>query len=417
MNRKSKDAIFVGGVLFTCLLLAATGCGPVRYRVSHTREGRIPDPVHAQALASEQEGAVDREEVLAAVEEFLKHTEGYQLQEPARTPAEKVAASDAVTPGAEQEPNEPAEMVTVTGDTARLHDQAFANTQVVLTGAPSDQKLPAPPIVESVTVRSVEPVALPAKDEALAKTTNQPLDMQAEEGPITVDRFLNHLASQAEKTGDFDSEWRVRLARLALGRDVAIPEIPSKLSPAARSILDAVLMVVEAARSAARDPLSPGGEAIHNAEQLLHVLADRADPIVSAIALCRRVVTFGVYDEMPETTFLAGRPNQTIVYCEVRNFRSEQTNDGTYRTALATRLEVLTTDGRSVWQHEESDIPDLCRRRRTDFFIAQRVTLPATLPAGQYVLKVLVEDKLSGKANEATHSFTINGPASVASSG
>ena len=68
---------------------------------------------------------------------------------------------------------------------------------------------------------------------------------------------------------------------------------------------------------------------------------------------------------------------------------------------------VLSADGKSMWQREEPEIKDICRQRRTDFFLAQRVTLPPTLPAGEYVLKVYVEDKLSGRASEATHPFTI----------
>jgi hypothetical protein len=162
--------------------------------------------------------------------------------------------------------------------------------------------------------------------------------------------------------------------------------------------------------------LAGGEDAVSRAEELVHALADRADPIVPTVALCRKVVTFGSYDEMTEEEFVAGRTTQTILYCEVRNFRSEKTSDGLHRTVLGTRLEILTSNGQSVWQHEEPEIVDLCRRRRTDFFIAQRITLPPTLSPNDYVLKVLVEDKLSGKANEATHPFTIGLPTSIAAS-
>jgi len=87
---------------------------------------------------------------------------------------------------------------------------------------------------------------------------------------------------------------------------------------------------------------------------------------------------------------------------------------GRFQTVLGTRLEVLSEQGQSMWQHEEREIVDLCRRRRTDFFLAQRITIPPTLPAGPYVLKVLIEDKLSNLANEATHRFTVHTPTSVA---
>ena len=134
------------------------------------------------------------------------------------------------------------------------------------------------------------------------------------------------------------------------------------------------------------------------------------------VALCRKVVTFGVYEEIPHEGFVTGRPIPAIVYSEIRNLRSEPEADGRFRTSLATRLELLTSDGKPVWEHEEPGIADLCRRRRTDFFIAQRVVLPPLLAAGEYVIKVLVEDKLSGKANEATHRFAVLSPAALAAS-
>jgi hypothetical protein len=160
-------------------------------------------------------------------------------------------------------------------------------------------------------------------------------------------------------------------------------------------------------RRLAIDPLGVGAHALERIDELRQAVADRGDPIVVEVALCRNVVTYGVYEEMPPEAFVAGRTTQTIAYSEVRNFRSELSDDGTYSTVLATRLEVFTVDGHSVWQHEEPEIKDMCRRRRTDFFIAQRITLPPTLPAGDYVLKVMVEDKLSGRASEASHPFAL----------
>jgi len=74
---------------------------------------------------------------------------------------------------------------------------------------------------------------------------------------------------------------------------------------------------------------------------------------------------------------------------------------------------VLTPDGRSVWQHQEPDIVDTSRQRRNDFFLAQMVALPATLEPGEYVLKVSVQDELSGKSNQAIHRFSV-GTASIA---
>ena len=50
---------------------------------------------------------------------------------------------------------------------------------------------------------------------------------------------------------------------------------------------------------------------------------------------------------------------------------------------------------------------DLSRQRRHDFFLAQMITLPDTLGPGEYVLKVSIQDELSGKSNQAIHRFSI----------
>jgi hypothetical protein len=46
-------------------------------------------------------------------------------------------------------------------------------------------------------------------------------------------------------------------------------------------------------------------------------------------------------------------------------------------------------------------------RRREDFFLAQLVTFPADLAPGDYVLKVMLQDLLGGKANEAHTAFSV----------
>jgi len=167
-------------------------------------------------------------------------------------------------------------------------------------------------------------------------------------------------------------------------------------------------------RKVARDPQLAGQEALDTVDELQSALADRVDPEIATIALCRNVTTFGVYDEMESDEFVAGRTLRTIVYSEIENLSAEQTAEGDFRTLLATRLEVLTADGRSVWQHEEPEIEDVCRRRRADFFIAQRISLPPVLGEGDYVLKAFVEDKLSGKANESIYQFHVYSPTSIA---
>ena len=75
----------------------------------------------------------------------------------------------------------------------------------------------------------------------------------------------------------------------------------------------------------------------------------------------------------------------------------------------------MTSDGDSLWRHEQPDIVDNARQRREDFFLAQLVTFPSTLGPGEYVLKVSIEDKAAAKACEAVFPFTIGSPIMTAS--
>ena len=229
--------------------------------------------------------------------------------------------------------------------------------------------------------------------------------------------MLARLERETAESADLDTIWPLKLAQLAFHRDNEALELPASLPTVTRDILSAMLRLVPAIRAVARDPMTHGNSALSRVDELRELLADQADPRVLAIALCRKVVTFGVYEELDAEDFVAGREFPAIVYSEIQNLHAEETDDGRFRTELGTRLEVLTAEGQSVWEHEEPNIVDICRTPRKDFFVAERITLPSTLVAGDYVLKVSVEDKLSARFDEMTHPFTILPNLSTAGAG
>jgi len=246
-------------------------------------------------------------------------------------------------------------------------------------------------------------------------TTNEPLGVDKTDPSLLVDDLLTQLSER--RSADAGTEWSVRVAELAFDRESNPSEISSNLADASRAVLSAFLSLGEAVRANVRDPSHSANDTLVSLEDLRLTLLPKANLSVDNVALCRSVVTFGVYDEMDPETFIAGRSLQTIVYSEIRNFESQVTEDRQYRTELGTRLELLSKDGRSVWTHEEPQIVDVCRQRRRDFFIAQRITLPPTLPADEYVLKVSVEDKLSNKMNEVAHDLVLRPSSPVARGG
>jgi hypothetical protein len=384
------------------------------------RPGLLLDkPTQPEPSAPTKPAEATPQATLTAIEEFLQRTAEYQLPDanpqvvpPARPAAPRTGPASGKT--AVEAAQKPATVEAATRPSA----QVFANTQVQIQEITPPTPPPAIPVFRSVSIRSTpEPDAGPVEP-VRTNATNEALDLRsAADATVHADGLISSLKKRAAEASDFDSEWRLRLTQLALDRDAEAHQVAAHLPQETRGMLAALIGAAQAIRSLARNAAATGQDALQKVDELRQVVADRADPAIARVALCRKVVTFGVYDEMSAEDFVAGRTTQTIVYSEIRNFRSESTDDGHYRTQLATRLEALTAGGQSVWQRAEPEIVDKCRGRRTDFFIAQRITLPSTLPAGEYVLKVLVEDALSGKADEATHLFTITSPTAIAAGG
>jgi hypothetical protein len=405
LSRRGVAGAAMSVALVVVLAGAMSGCATFGTKPSapsaRPAAGGEPAPVATPPVEKEQE-------TLAAVEEFLARTQQYRLGSSPTSPAgaDSAGASggETGTPGAAAQADHP----------APPPDQAFANTQVALPEASPLKPTLAIPAVQSVAVRWADPPSTKAAEPGNPNSTNAPLDAQPADGAASVDRLLSQLRNQVNTKKDFDAEWQLRLVELAFERDAQAMDVSPHLGERARTMLTGLMQAGAAIRNAARDPLLTGEEAITRVDQLREAVADQADPVVSAVALCRKVITFGAYEEMPREDFVAGRTTQTIVYSELANLRAEKTAEGLFQTRLGTRLEVLTVDGKSVWQREEPEIVDTCRHRRSDFFIAQRITLPPTLPAGDYVLKVFVDDKLSSKADEASLPFTVNSPISLA---
>jgi len=458
-------------------VLLATGCSGMRFGMN-AASPPVPDesngatPKQAAEAPEPVRTAPPSQSTVAAIEEFLERTRGYarpvvqgdvQGQQPlATTTSERSTSETASLPVVErQPPNVDVRNVTAVqsettphaGYNWRMRHVAAAGPPVDPTppgpatvrmampasttykpglqpvpGLVADQaptqavaametqpRMPALPVLQSVSIGiPTELRSASAPDNGMS---NVPVEVAAEPLRPTWHTLIEELSDQAKTRADVLAFWRLGLARLASDALETGPLNMPGLSDEASSLLDALFLAVASVRDQLVDPVSSGTRTLERVESLRRKIAETTDPIVSAVALCSRVTTFGVYEQMGPTDIVAGRPSQVIVYCELDNLHAKELDDGRFETNLATRVEVLTSDGRSVWTHEEPQIIDQCRRRRRDFFLAQRLTLPATLPAGEYVLKVMVEDSLSGRTNEAIEPFVISSALSLAERG
>ena len=389
--------------------LAIMGCAWPRSMLSpRTATPPIAEtpPPNPQAQP-ETEALRPDDTTLAAIETFLARTTDFGPP-PSATDSKSAASptgpQDATTK-ASADPNG-AQAVESNAD------RALANMQLALPEPLARRAAVARPIVMGVTVRTpslpAAPIAPPAH------VPNAPANAVAQSEAFSWDRVLQQLDAEAQSKQDFRSAFAALLTRLALGREIEGVAVGRDLPSASRDVLSRLIRSIAAVRDAVASTDVSATPALHAIDDLRGALANRADLEISSVELCRKVLTFGVYDALLETELTAGRSVPAIVYCEVRNFQSEADAEGKFVTRLSTRLEVLSVDGVSVLEKSEPEVVDVCRVRRSDFFLAQRITLPSTLASGDYVLKVAVEDLRGAKVAEVSKSFSLSPKTPVA---
>lgn len=134
-----------------------------------------------------------------------------------------------------------------------------------------------------------------------------------------------------------------------------------------------------------------------------------ADLTIPTLALCQEVKGFGNYTpfEGDPPRFSAGVAHPVILYAEVQNFLSQLNTSKMWETQLSQDAVLYTEEGMPVWTDKTRSVTDTARERRQDFFIVQRIDLPATLPMGRYLLKVTIQDQQSHHVAESTQPLVI----------
>ncbi len=153
-----------------------------------------------------------------------------------------------------------------------------------------------------------------------------------------------------------------------------------------------------------------GDRATHAVSQLSDAtdrLRERANLEIRNVTFSRGIQGFGVYDRFERDEFRPGQP--VLVYGEMRNFLSEMTPDGTYKTVLKSTVEIHRAGSNPglVVEQEYPPTEDYCRTRRHDYFHSYKVNIPSELTVGPYLLKLIVEDQLNRKVATYSINFTV----------
>ena len=172
-------------------------------------------------------------------------------------------------------------------------------------------------------------------------------------------------------------------------------DLIESLAPADQKVAADLLAALSAMK-----PASPGTTVSDRAAPLLDAAAKwqaDADLSLPRMVLASRVDSFGVFTEIP-ATFEQGKRHTVIIYCEVANFGSQKDGDW-YATRLSQQESLITEDGLLVWRPNPEDIEDRSRNQRHDFYLVKKLTLPETLAAGKYTLRMTVTDKTKNKTS------------------
>ncbi len=156
---------------------------------------------------------------------------------------------------------------------------------------------------------------------------------------------------------------------------------------------------------------NPSDRATHAVSQLTEAtsrLRERANLELRNLAFCKRIDGFGIYERFERDEFRPGQP--VLVYAEMRNFLSEPTSDGRYKTILKSTIEIhrAGSQGGLVTRQDFTPTEDFCRNRRHDYFHSYMINIPDRVTVGPHVLKLIVEDQLNRKVASYSINFTVN---------
>lgn len=166
--------------------------------------------------------------------------------------------------------------------------------------------------------------------------------------------------------------------------------------------LEAITTMLRASKDGSEYGSAASDSDIHrhlSAHKTLEHLRDAVEQLESIANLkisggqfCTDISGYGQFRTFPSTEFEPAQ--RMLIYCEVENYLSlpqESATGESFRTKLRGSFAIYDADGNAVQQAEFPAVEDVARKKRRDFYMYLPVTL-GDLPAGEYVMHLLVED-------------------------
>lgn len=237
--------------------------------------------------------------------------------------------------------------------------------------------------------------------DSISEQASSPKTDNVADAPCSIDAWVHAAHSLADRDMENRTRWLVasRLLSAVDGDSESALEPIDGVAPAERRFWKNYTYAI--VRYLGNPPSRRAGErasdAADSVREAMNALSEQADLEITEPRLCRRVQSFGNYEEFPSDEFRAGEA--VVVYWEARHFASVESEDG-YRTSMQAEFEILDSLGTRRHQFRQKFKDDLCRQRRTDYFNVVLFEWPKDLSPGEYTLKVIVTDTISQKTCE-----------------
>lgn len=133
-------------------------------------------------------------------------------------------------------------------------------------------------------------------------------------------------------------------------------------------------------------------------------LASVSNLEVRSTAFCTEVERYGVVTKFPKYQFAPDQ--EVLLYCEIENVAAKEVRDG-FETQLQGSYEIVDSTGKRIAEQILPMEPDICQNHRRDYFIVYKIYMPQQISAGQYKLRLTVEDMNARKFGQSTLDFQI----------
>jgi hypothetical protein len=128
-------------------------------------------------------------------------------------------------------------------------------------------------------------------------------------------------------------------------------------------------------------------DALKTMDEMHRTLREQMPLTIASPKLCRKVESFGKYDEFGHYVFPPGKA--LILYFEPQYFICKPVGEQ-FEVTLNARYLILDKDGNQVWQAEDT-IDHKTTHYLYDLFMTKKIVIPS-LADGNYTLKILLQD-------------------------